>query len=92
VKTESHTNLVTRDIILKLLSDNEEIGAARGDATMKLASGEQYIDLERLDRGVQYADVTITLRGRIVPRNGIHAPTWDAIMNELQGIEPIDKY
>jgi hypothetical protein len=49
---------VTRDSILNLLSDEENARVSTAEAAPRLAEGAEYLDLERLDRGVQRASAT----------------------------------
>ena len=46
---------VTRDAILKLLSDEDNGRVSTAEAAPRLTEGAEYLDLERLDRGVQRA-------------------------------------
>lgn len=75
---------VARDTILKMLSDeeNSKVSTAEGSG---LRSGEEYVDLERLDAGVQVTDASMTkaIAGHIIPRNAVHGETWSKIVAQL---------
>ena len=49
---------IARDSILKLLSDEENARVSTAEAGPRLSEGAEYLDLERLDRGVQRASAT----------------------------------
>ena len=78
---------VTRDAILKLLSDEENGMVSTAEAVPRLTEGAEYLDLERLDRGVQRASATtakVTM-GRVLPRSAVSDETWRKILAQLAG-------
>jgi hypothetical protein len=77
------TEYVTRETVLKLLSDNEIAKVSMVEATPRLTEGDEYLDLEQLDRGVQRAPWTTPAIGRVLPRKSVDAPTWNKILAQL---------
>ena len=53
-----HAAQVTRDTILKLLSDEENARVATGEAGARLSEGDEYLDLLHLDQGVRCGPTT----------------------------------
>ena len=78
---------IARDTILKLLSDEQNAKVSSAEGSAVLAQGEEYLDLEHLNRGVQRADGTMTTAtiGHIVPRRAVHGETWSKILAQLAG-------
>jgi hypothetical protein len=74
---------VTRDTILKMLTDDEVGKVSTAETAPKLASGEEYLDLEHLELGVQRAGGTATPMGHVLPKNAVHANTWTKIVAQL---------
>jgi hypothetical protein len=77
---------VTRDAILKLLS-NEEIGRVSSAEVDSRIVGSDYLDLEHLDRGVQnvYSVATKITMGNVLPRSAVNEETWSKILAQLAG-------
>jgi hypothetical protein len=83
MKSDERTEYVTRDSILKLLSDDEVAKVSTSETRARLLDGDEYLDLEQLDRGVQRAGGTTTPMGRVLPKNAVHANTWSRILSLL---------
>jgi hypothetical protein len=75
---------VTRDKILKLLSDAEIAKVSIAETATGLAEGSEYIDLEHLDLGVQrsHGGTKITI-GNALPRTAVSADTWGKLVAQL---------
>jgi integrase len=73
---------VTRDTILKLLSDEENARVATGEAGARLSEGDEYLDLLRLDQGVQRARIK---KGNFLPRSAVSDETWHKTLAHLDG-------
>jgi hypothetical protein len=73
-----------RDSILQLLSDDENARVASAEASPRLAEGDEYLDLERLERGVQQARGPIMVMERVLPRKAVQEATWGRILAELE--------
>ena len=76
---------VARDTILKMLSDEENAQVSRAEGAAGLPDGEEFVDLEHLDAGVQIAKASMTkaMTGHIVPRSAVHSSTWSKIVAQL---------
>ena len=79
------TAYVTRDTVLMLLSDDENAKVSNAEAALRLTEGEEYLDLEHLDRGVQRAKAVTTTAtmGHILPRSAVSDETWSKILARL---------
>jgi hypothetical protein len=79
--TSERTAYVTRDTILKLLSDDEVAKVSNAEAASGLIKGAEFLDLEHLDQGVQSAkDETKVALGHALPRNAVSGETWGKIL------------
>ena len=80
----THADLVARDTILLLLTDEETGRVSNAETAMGLADGVDYIDLEHLDQGVQRANAgTKATMGHVLPENAVSAKTWRKILAEV---------
>ena len=84
---------VFRDGIMNLPSDEEIARVSTAETAQKLADGDEYIDLERVDQGVLRAQSTPTPMGRVLPRKAVHEYTWSKIVMtltrpDLKGTQP----
>ena len=83
MKPEERADYVTRNSILKLLSDEEVAKVSTAEAAARLGDGDEYIDLEHIDQGVRRAGAAATPMGRVLPRKAVHASTWTKILTHL---------
>ena len=75
---------ITRNSILKLLSDEENARVSTAEAASGLTEGEEYLDLEHLDPGVQRAKAATNARmGHVLPRSAVSEETWRKILVQL---------
>lgn len=75
---------VTRDTILKLLSNEEIAKVSMAEAASGLTSGAEYLDLEHLDQGVLCAvSETKVAIGHALPRSAVSGETWSKILKQL---------
>ena len=81
---ETRSDLVTRESILKLLSDDEVASVSISETATRLHDGDEYLDLERIDRGVQRAPGSHTPMGRVLAKKAVHAGTWTKIVARLE--------
>ena len=81
--TSTRPELLTRDAILTILSDDEVASVSTSETALSLAHGAEYLDLEQLERGVQKAAKGELTMGRILPRKAVHERTWKRIQEEL---------
>jgi hypothetical protein len=77
------TSYATRESILNLLSDDEVASVSTAEPAPGLSNADEYLDLERLEQGVQTARGTEPIMGRILPRKGVHDATWAKILAQL---------
>ena len=76
---------ITRDAILKLLSDDEIARVATLESTEPLAAGEEYLDLARPERGILHAEAGRALdMGHVLPRSALGEETWAKILAEAR--------
>jgi hypothetical protein len=75
-----------RDEVMKLLSAQEvdQIDSEAGGAG-RLTEGQEYLDLEQALQGVKRADGAFPPRGRVLPRDAVHAATWSQIVALIAG-------
>ncbi len=83
MKNDKRSDYVTRDNILKALSDDEVAHVSTAETAAQLSDGDEYLDLEQLNRGVQRALQTTTPMGRVLPRKAVHETTWKKILEQL---------
>lgn len=82
--TPARADYVSRDTLLKLLSDEEIAKVSTAEAASSLSQGAEYIDLEHLDQGVRRADPgTKVTMGHVVPRSAVSTASWTRILAHL---------
>ena len=82
--TPARADYVSRDTILKLLSDAEIAKVSTAEAASGLSKGDEYLDLEHLDQGVRRSDSdTKVTMGHVVPRSAVSAASWARILSQL---------
>lgn len=84
MKNYERTEYVTRDTIMRLLSDEEIARVSTAETAPGLADGEEYIDLKEPDLGVRRAQgVLAAPMGQVLPRKAVHEHTWHVILDLL---------
>ena len=83
MKNDERTGYATRNSILKMLSDDEVASVSTAETAAGLGDGDEYLDLEQLDRGVRCAGGAAMPMGRVLPRKAVHANTWKKILTQL---------
>ncbi len=78
--TDNRTDYMTRDSVLKLLSDAEVASVSTAETAERLADGDEFLDLHQLARGVQRAGASNTNMGRVLPRKAVHEGTWTRML------------
>lgn len=81
---ENREDFVTRDAIMRLLSDAEVARVCIAESAPGLSEGDEYIDLEDLGRGVRRAAGEVLAMGSILPRKAVLEDTWTLIVNQLR--------
>ncbi len=79
-----YATLLTRAHVLAQLSDDEIARVSTAEGATRLSAAEEFLDLERLDRGVQRALESSVPMGRVLPRNAVRPATWTKIIQQLQ--------
>jgi hypothetical protein len=87
MNTEKLTEYLTRDSLLKLLSDAEIGSVSTAETATRLADGDEYLDLEHLARGVQRAPRVAATMGQLLPRKAVRDATWNAILARLPAVK-----
>jgi hypothetical protein len=77
------TEVLTRDSILKLLSDDEVAAVSTAETATRLSAGDEYVDLEHLDRGVRRAAGTSTPMANVLAKKAVAEGTWTKIVTQL---------
>lgn len=71
------TEYLTRDTILRLLSDDEVACVRNVETASSLADGDEYVDLEHPDHGIRRAiEKPATPMGYVLPRKVVRGRTW----------------
>ena len=84
MKTDKRASYMTRGMILKTLSDAEIASVSTAETAERLGLGDEYLDLMRLQNGVQKACTTTTApMGRVLPRKALQDATWSKILSKL---------
>jgi len=83
MKTDDRAGYLTRDGILKILTDDEVASVSTAETETHLADGDEYLDLEKLEQGVRRSGGTSVPTGRVLPRKAVHAKTWSKILTKL---------
>ena len=83
---EPKAGYLTREAILKLLSDDENARVAKMETAPRLVDGEEYVDLEHTDQGVRLvlADTKLAM-AHVLPRSAVQDATWSKICAQLSG-------
>ncbi len=77
---------VTRDTVLKLLSNEEVARVSNAEGARPLTEGQEFLDLENLGKGAQRAKAAMAVpMGRILPRYAVSDDTWRKILAHLAG-------
>lgn len=84
MKNDKRTDYVTRDAILKLLSDDEVSAVSAAETAAKLIAGDQYIDLEDLEHGVLTAGNRAVSMGNVLPKKAVQGATWAKILQQIK--------
>lgn len=78
-------DLVERENIIELLTDQEVASVSSVQAAAKLAEGDEFIDLEKLHQGVGRADGVRLHMGSVLARKAVREQTWTRIVAMLSG-------
>ncbi len=89
MNTETKRNdYVTRDAILKLLSDDEVARVSTKEAGPPLVDGDEYVDLAHLNQGVRRMQASTPIKmGEVLPRSAVADKTWSKICARLATVD-----
>ena len=94
MKADKRTEYITRDTILRLLSDDDIARVSTAETAASLAEGDEYVDLEAPDRGVQRVlGSAVIPMGRVLPRKAVREKAWREIVillssHAIEGARP----
>lgn len=74
---------LTREKILNLLSDDEVAAVCTAEIADQLADGDEFIDLNAFDLGVERGPQGKILMGHVLPKKSVHTGTWGKIVAKL---------
>jgi hypothetical protein len=73
---------VTRDDILKILSDDEVATVRMTETAARLVRGDEFIDLTQLGMGVQRAEESHPVED-VLSRKAVNEHTWQKVVTNL---------
>jgi hypothetical protein len=79
----TRSDYLTRDSVLRELSDDEIAAVATAETAERLTEGEEFVDLGHLDRGVSRATAATAPMGRVLPKRAVREATWTKIVSYL---------
>jgi hypothetical protein len=82
MNTSHRTENLTRNSIMKLLSDDEIVSVSAAE-TARLSEGDEYLELDHLDRGVRRATGTSTAMAKVLAKSAVAEATWNKILTQL---------
>ena len=84
MNTDNRAQYLTRNSIIALLSDAEiaSVSVSTAETAVCLAQGDEYLDLDHLQQGVQRSHAT-TPMARVLPRKAVSERTWERILRQL---------
>jgi hypothetical protein len=68
---------------LELLEEWEFGGTGVAVTDARLARGEEYLDLDQIQAGVQRATAPANVLSHVLPRKAVHEDTWRRILRQL---------
>jgi hypothetical protein len=82
---DKRRDYLTREGVLRLLSNDEIAKVSTLETTARLEGGEEYLDLERLDLGVRRANdkPEVLPMEHLLARNAVREVTWETILKYL---------
>jgi hypothetical protein len=83
MNSETRTEVVTRDSVLKLLSDEEVARVSTAETAPRLSDGDEFLDLEHLELGVRRSLEAATPMAHVLPRKSVQEKTWNRILAHL---------
>jgi hypothetical protein len=87
MRNDQRNKYLTRNGILKMLSDEEVARVSAAETKERLMDGEVYVDLTRLEQGVRRARGETTPTRPVLPKKAIEEKTWKSILEHLAVLE-----
>jgi hypothetical protein len=81
--TTARSENEARRRIMALLSDEEVARVANAETAASLAKGDEYVDLDRSERGVQRVASPPPKPGTVLPKKAVREDTWKKIVAQL---------
>lgn len=75
---------LSRDSIFKVLWDDDLDRLGRSKMPVRLDRGDEFVDLQLLERGVQRAISVMVPTGGVLARKAVEAHTWSRILEQLR--------
>jgi hypothetical protein len=88
MKSYERSAYFNRDMLMKMLSDDEVAKVSTAQTAKSLPDGDEYVDLEQLSKGVQRAlgfAITVPM-GQVLPRSAVMDTTWAKIVKQLEPV------
>lgn len=83
MKPDKQNGYPIRDRVLALLTDSEAEQVRLAEASPKLEVGDEFLNLDALEKGVRYSPGSDTPPGRLVPRKAVHQDAWNKMVKAL---------
>jgi hypothetical protein len=68
---------------MALLSDDEVARVANAETAASLTKGDEYVDLDRCERGVQRVSGPLPTPGTVLAKKAVREDTWKKIVAQL---------
>lgn len=81
MKTKKEYDFISRESLLKILSDDEASRLRMNEPATQLGDGDEFIDLMEIERGVQRAGEVNPKD--VLPRKALHENTWRKIVTNV---------
>lgn len=92
MRNEHQKKYLTRNHILKLLSDEEVASVSAAETAEPIRDGEVYLDLSRLSQGVRRARGETTPLGPVLRQKAVQEQTWKSVVTHLAVLETAAKH
>ncbi len=83
MKEEKRFDYLTRDGIMRLLSDDEVSAVSTAQTAAHLDDGDEYVDLETLREGVHNGPTRPAVMGHVLPKKAV-GDAWLKIIVKLR--------
>ena len=86
MKDYERVTQITRETIVKLLSEDDVGGARVWGVVARLSAGDEYLDLEHLEDGVRRSSGTTVPMDYLLPKKAVRGETWGKILAHLPAV------